>query len=227
MCQPGASTLACGAQGNSCQVCSLNQTCSMLGTCQNPVATDAGLDAGQRDAGAPSDAGTDAGLDAGSDAGADAGDTCGPGLLFNGEFDCALQGWVTTAGTAAIFTQDVYSGIAAVKLSTDSTGAAQLSSIRPIKVDHDSVFCLKVYARGTVPSLRIEARITPINMTTAFDTPVSSDWVGIPVVTWLKIDHVPKDNEVTVIVKATTADAGQTLDLDGLQVVDAPNNICP
>lgn len=166
---------------------------------------DAGLDAGVVDAGfVPPDAGADAGFDAGL--------PCSGELLDNPSFECGLRGWMVLEGASGLDAGGAYQGTRLLTLTADAQGRARVSSLPIASSDHERTLTVSLRVKGTVPTARLEAFVTPTNLVTSFATPVSTTWNALPP-SGLSFT-VPREGTVMITVKAIGGSAGDFLQVD-------------
>jgi hypothetical protein len=213
VCQLGNTIAACGAAGATCASCGGGQVCAALGACVTPWSppVDAGVtvDAGR----STEDAGTVV----------DAGSPCAGGLVENSGFECGLGGWRVLEGTGALSTLAA-EGSSALAITTDTQGRARVAREQSFRMPSPGTLCLAVSARGTVPTVRLEALVTSENRGVSFGAPVTSIWARVPP-SYVAVP-VSAGAEVLVIVRAFDAQAGQRLELDSLEAV-LVSGACP
>lgn len=220
VCQLGNTVDACGAGGAMCSSCGGGQVCAALGAClatwSAPVDAGVTVDAGVMvDAGAFEDSGVDAGVDAGS--------PCAGGLVENSGFECGLGGWRVLEGTGALSSLAA-EGSSALAITADAQGRARVARAQSFRMPGTGTLCLAVSARGTVPTVRLEALVTSENRGVSFGAPVTSSWARVPP-SYVAVPVVA-GAEVLVIVRAFDALAGQRLEVDALEALLVPG-ACP
>lgn len=197
------------------------------------MVVDAGLkplDGGRADSGVRDGGG---GIDAGPGA-VDAGPIVDPGgclrtpaynRVVNAGFECALTTWSVAMGTGSAI-DGGHSGAKALVLVANAQGEALVGANDVVPDSEGQVYCARAWVRGSSPEMRLEVRPTPSGKGSAFSSPVAStDWVSVPPGDMMRVT-TPRGETLSILVKMQGAAAGDTLEVDDVELWPSASGRC-
>ena len=148
-----------------------------------------------------------------------------PNLLADPSFECGTAVWTVVTGDFAVVSGG-RTGEKAGRLSATTAGSGQAGLGPVVASTSGKAYCLYAWVSGSASDMRMEVLPTMAGVASSFSSPVpASGWLQAPMSSNLKV-QVAAGDSLYLRFRILNSQAGQTLDLDDLDLWESQSGNC-